>query len=107
MSAKKIFEDEEVYPEFGEGSEYGRKRREEVRFSILDQVCVCIVGMGISEYRIQKNLNPKLSGIVFCSINQVIGFDFIEKSIILLQTVIVCHACMNYTPNVFYLCVHV
>ena len=23
------------------------------------------VGMGISEYRIQKNLNPKLSGIIF------------------------------------------
>ena len=30
MSAKKIYEEEEEFPEFGEGSEYGRKQREEV-----------------------------------------------------------------------------
>ena len=32
LSAKKIYEEEEVYPEYGEGSEYGRKQREEVSY---------------------------------------------------------------------------
>uniref|UniRef100_H2YGQ5 Transcription initiation factor IIF subunit alpha n=1 Tax=Ciona savignyi TaxID=51511 RepID=H2YGQ5_CIOSA len=31
MSGKKVYEQEEVYPEFGAGSEYGRKQREEAR----------------------------------------------------------------------------
>jgi len=35
MTAKKIYEEEEEFPEFGEGSEYGRKQREEVRISHL------------------------------------------------------------------------
>ena len=66
--------------------------------------------MGILEYRIQKDPNPKLSGIVFCGINRVIKFDFIEKSIILLQTVIVCRACINNAPitathRAFFICV--
>ena len=34
----------------------------------------------------------------FCGINQIIGFDFTEKSIILLQTATVCHTCINNAP---------
>ena len=56
-------------------------------------------------------LNPEGSeSQTICATNWVIGFDFIKMSIILLQTGIVCHMCINNAAittahKAFFICV--
>ncbi|CAK8690913.1 unnamed protein product [Clavelina lepadiformis] len=69
LSAKKIYEEEEVYPEYGEGSEYGRKQREEARrlkygfkrskFKVKDQPWNLMVSAIEPEADSKKKLNGK------------------------------------------------
>ena len=71
-----------------------------------------IVEAGDGHFRIPNTEGSESQTIrnSFRGINRVYGFDFIEKSIILLQTVIVCHASINNAPitathRPFFICV--